>query len=271
MAVKGIDVSGWNANPDWAAVAAGGDILYVIAKATEGMTYNDKTFARNWSEIKAAGLVRGAYHYARPSNNGAVDEADHFLGQVNAAGGLEAGDLLALDMEDTSAMGNLHDWTLSWLQHVENQVGFKPLFYSGTWYMNPHGLTGVDDLAEYPLWFSRYNRIFNQVPAAPANWSRILIHQYDDKGTVAGIAGKVDMNCFVGNSADELRGYGAPGAPASTPATPTPNTYVVQPGDTWDSIAWWYGVTVGDLMGANPNIDQLATGMVINIPTMAMA
>jgi lysozyme len=264
MSIKGIDVSGNNGAIDWNALGAAGDVQFAIAKATEGVTYNDASFAGNWKGIQSAGLVRGAYHYARPDNNNAEDEADHFLAQVAAAGGLEGGDLVALDLEATKVAANedLHDWTLAWLQRVESQVGFKPLFYSGSWYMTPHSIAGAD-LAQYPLWFSAWNYTFDSVPAAPADWGGITIHQYSEKGTAAGITGAVDLNCFQGTVAD-LQLYGYPsGAPAST--------YTVQPGDSWESIAGRLGVGVGDLMAANPNYDQLQTGMVLNIPTMATA
>lgn len=261
MAIQGIDVSAWEKQPDWNRVAAAG-YQFAFAKATEGLTVNDQSFPSNWSGIKAAGLVRGAYHFARPSNNTADAEADHFLAQLNAAGGLSTGDLVALDMEDTNANGSQHDWTLAWLQRVEGQIGFKPLFYSGTWYMNPHGLSGVDDLAQYALWFSLYNYQFNNVPAAPPNWTQILIHQYSDKGAVDGVQGNVDLNCFTGNTIDELAPYGCP-APATVP---TSTTYTVQAGDTWESIAGANGIPAADLRAANPNIDQLQPGLTLVIP-----
>jgi lysozyme len=260
MAILGIDVSGsWQGQPDWTRVAAAGT-LFAFAKATEGMTFTDGSFAYNWQGIKAAGLVRGAYHLARPSNNTAESEADHFLAQVNAAGGLQTGDLVALDVEDTNTTENLHDWTLAWLQRVEAQIGFKPLLYSGTWYMDPHGLSGVDDLAAYPLWFSSYNNQFDNVPAAPPNWTQILIHQYTEQGTVDGIEAKVDLDCFTGDTVDELAPYGCPSA-----------MYTVQPGDTWDSIADAYGISVEDLQAANPIIVELEPGITLVIPTSVIA
>jgi lysozyme len=268
MSFRGIDVSHHNGNPDWGVVAGNGHIGFAIAKATEGLTYTDPSFARNWTAIKDAGIVRGAYHFARPSNNTAEDEADHFMNKVDAAGGIQAGDLLALDMEDTHAAGDQHDWTLTWLQRVEAAVGFKPLFYSGRWYMDPHGLTGMDDLTSYPLWYSSYNYTFGTVPNAPSNWNGVTIHQYSDKGTVPGITGNaVDLDYFGGSSADDLRQYGCPGSSEAAP----PSTYTVKPEDTWESIADQFGVNVGDLMAANPNIDQLEIDMIISLPTMAMA
>jgi lysozyme len=264
MSLKGIDVSHHNGRPDW-GVVAGNNYLFAIAKATEGVTVNDARFAGNWQGIKDAGLVRGAYHFARPSNNTAEDEADHFLAQLDAAGGLDTGDLVALDMEDEDATWDLHDWSLTWLQRVERQVGFKPLFYSYSDYIRTRGLRGADDLATYPLWWAAYPRPFGSVPNAPTNWNSIVIHQYNTTGTVPGIQGHVDLDYFGGSSADDLRFYGRPGSTAA------PSSYRVQPGDTWQSIADQFGVSIGDLQAANPNIDQLESDMMIKIPTMAIA
>ncbi len=37
--------------------------VFAFAKATDGVSYVDPTFAANWVAMKQAGLVRGAYHY----------------------------------------------------------------------------------------------------------------------------------------------------------------------------------------------------------------
>lgn len=61
----------------------------------------------------------------------------------------------------------------------------------------------------------------------------------------------------------------------STPYTPPPSaggTYVVQWGDTTASIAAYYGITVNDLLAANPSIwnaSWIYAGQVLNIPSSA--
>ena len=52
---------------------------------------------RTGSRPRRSGIVRGAYHFAHP-RNGAATEAQAFLDTVRAHG-LQAGDLLALDLE----------------------------------------------------------------------------------------------------------------------------------------------------------------------------
>ena len=54
--VPGIDVSYWDAGMDWPKVRATGQ-RFVVAKATEGITYKDPTFDDNWFGAKSAGLL----------------------------------------------------------------------------------------------------------------------------------------------------------------------------------------------------------------------
>ena len=67
--VKGVDVSHWDGALDWAKIAGAGQV-FGIAKASEGTTFNDPMFPTNWAGIKNAGMVRGAYHFFRPSLSG---------------------------------------------------------------------------------------------------------------------------------------------------------------------------------------------------------
>ncbi len=209
--LAGVDVASHQGQPDWRAVAASG-VAFAITKATGGTWYTNPTFARNWLEIKAAGLVRGAYHYAFESSgqplpgDGPEAEADYFVKALERAGGVEVGDLLALDIEDGA--GQLGEWCLRWLHRVEARTGVRPLVYTGAWFSGPHGLGATPELADYALWLAAYQA---QMPAAPAPWSEVAIWQHTDKGTVPGIAGPVDMNRF-GGSVAELRALGKLGA-----------------------------------------------------------
>src|SRR6185437_3367405 len=104
---KGIDVSTWNGAIDWTKVAHAG-YRFAFGKATEGTAYNDKTYTTNRNGSEAAGLVFGAYHFARPAGKNlagatasAIRQANHFL----AVAGPQPGELPpVLDLEAT---GNL--------------------------------------------------------------------------------------------------------------------------------------------------------------------
>ena len=59
---QGIDVSSWQGNINFAQVKnAGIDIVYI--KSSEGVSYIDPYFERNYQNAKANGLKVGFYHY----------------------------------------------------------------------------------------------------------------------------------------------------------------------------------------------------------------
>ena len=228
--LRGIDVASWQGTPDWRAVAASG-ISFAITKATEGVGYLNPTFARNWLEIRAAGIVRGAYHFAELGTNTPEAEADYFLANVRRVGGLAEGDLLALDLEDKDGSlkraNDVGGWALSWLRYVERQTGVAPLLYTAPSVITEHSLVSYPALAGYPLWLASYR---DGVPPVPAPWTEIAIWQHSDKGSVPGIVGNVDLNRFMG-TADELAALGKPAA--ETVAS------WVRPGDVGDGLLAW--------------------------------
>jgi len=216
----GIDVASYQGNPDWAAVAGSG-IAFAFTKATESVDYTNPTFSRNWREIKANGLYRGAYHYARPERGNsvgrAVTEAEYFVGAVRAAGDVDTGDMLVLDLEPTATVTGLAAWTLAWLRRVEALTGVKPLIYTGPWVIAQQGLSTAVELADYGLWLASYQPT---MPAPVAPWSVLAFWQYTSAGVVPGIVGDVDMNWFNG-PLDRIPLYGKPGAVVEPPSTPT--------------------------------------------------
>lgn len=210
---RGIDVASWQGDPDWDAVAASG-ITFAITKTTEDTGYVNPTFARNWSEIRRVGLVRGAYHFARPEGFDAVDEADFFVDIVESHG-IDEGDILVLDLE--SGSGDLGPWTLAFCRRVEERVGYKPMIYTGAWFTSSHNIGAYPELAEYGLWLAAYQ---SQMPPAPAPWEFVAIWQYSSNGQVPGIAGDCDLNLFNG-PIERLPLYGKP-APVEPPPPPPP-------------------------------------------------
>src|SRR5581483_5662868 len=76
--IKGIDVSGYQATIDWAAVAAGG-AKFAYIRASEQAGIADAYFAVNYAQAKANGLYAGAYHRARPDVSGGKAQADYLV------------------------------------------------------------------------------------------------------------------------------------------------------------------------------------------------
>lgn len=217
----GIDVSNNNGHIDWSQVAAAG-VVFGIAKITEGVHFRDGYFVENWSAMAEHGMVRGAYHFARPSRNAAVDEATYFVNAFGLLGTrLESGDIVALDLEDEDASGDLSGWTLTWCQTVEALVGYKPMVYCSPGYIQDHRLQNRPELAEYGLWLASWG--VPTPPPAPAPWSLVALHQYGvgPAGTVSGVQGEIDLNHFNG-TLEQMRLYGKPGATPEQPKPPVP-------------------------------------------------
>ena len=202
----GIDVSSNNdsssASIDWNAVAASGQ-GFAWTKATEGSNYINPDLRHNAAGIQAAGMVRGFYHFARPDNNSPQAEVDFFL---RAVGDLAPGDLVALDLEVGS--GDLRAWAESWVSYCQEQIGFTPMLYSGTWFLQPHNCLYSPILSKCGLWLSGYQE---NMPSVPGMWNGIALWQFTDKAVVPGVPSAVDQSVFLG-SVDELKTYGKEGS-----------------------------------------------------------
>ena len=130
MTRTGADISHWQGNYNPASYKASGED-FIFLKATEHTSYVDSTFKARWAASKAAGLPRGAYHFARPGRSGAAAQADHFIRTLKAAG-WGTRDAWTLDMEDAGGVGasGLVAWSEVFCDRVTAALGGPGLFYS---------------------------------------------------------------------------------------------------------------------------------------------
>jgi lysozyme len=213
LEILGIDIS--NLNPklsvaEWMTVAKSNKVTFAFAKASEGGTWKDSDFADNWHGMKAAGIIRGAYHFFRPLKD--VDEqVDNFLSMLPK---LEVGDLPpALDLENFpeevqaqwESIGSVDERirrAKDCLEKLESALGIKPIIYTGPSFWQEL-MDNTEALVEYPLWIANYVADYqNKEPIVPANnWGGkgYTMWQFTEKGTVLGVRGVVDRNIFKGN------------------------------------------------------------------------
>jgi lysozyme len=198
--VKGLDVyHGDNGgNPiDWNAVAAGG-MSFAFMKATEGTTFVDSSFATNWPGVKAAGMVRGAYHFFH-SDLDPVVQATFFLATV---GPITQDDLLVLDLETTNGQtaATILSHAETFMATVKAKSGTTPILYT-----SPAFLTSYGTLGAYPLWIANYAVT---CPNVPSEWSTYTFWQSTGSGTFAPLSGSVDLDTFNGTLA-QLKALGS--------------------------------------------------------------
>lgn len=211
-AVPGIDVSHYQAVVDWTTVAGGGE-LFAFAKASEGGSIPDIYFADNWSAIRTAGMMRGAYHFFHPATD-ANAQANYFLERLANANGnstqLAPGDLpAALDIEvsDGIAPADLITGVGAWLIAVEQATGRRPIVYTYVDFWK-NTLGNPQDLSGYPLWISHLDVT---APTVPGGWENWIVWQFS-KQIVNGVSnGVVDVDAFNGTTNDlrMLAGYSA--------------------------------------------------------------
>jgi lysozyme len=239
---------------------------FVIVKATEGETYTDPTFNNDWTGAKAAGLLRGAYCFFHP-NLDPVKQATRFISVVKAMN--DDGELPhALDLEVTDGVSQ--DKIIAnakiWLDQVEQAFGRKAFIYSGVSFLEANfsvlGGGPPPWAKDYPLWLAWYPNQYTDgmTPAMPRGWYSWTIWQYGDKGVVNGINAKVDMDLFNG-TLDDLYKFSGAQSPDQTPIT-----HDVTAGDSIESIANKYGVTVRELVGANPQLVNVGDQLTVPVP-----
>src|SRR5690242_19097481 len=117
----GIDVADQDGKVNWVAVKDSGK-TFAFDKATEGASIKDSAYGHHWQNMKAAGIIRGAYHFFHPHTSNPVKQAQEFL---NTVGNLEPGDLPpVLDIEKTDGADNktVINVAKQWLAEVEKEL-----------------------------------------------------------------------------------------------------------------------------------------------------
>ena len=193
---RGIDVSSFQGDVDWQAVAASG-VEFVIIRAGgrgygEGALYEDSKAQLNYQGAYAAGLKIGAYFFSQAvSVEEAVEEAEYLL-ELTQDWQLDMP--LVYDWEyispeaRTAAVDKetLTQCMLAFCDRVTRE-GHKAMIY-----FNPEhsrDLFHIERIVDYPFWLAMYS-----------NWMtypyKIDMWQYTDQGAIPGIEGSVDINLY---------------------------------------------------------------------------
>ena len=208
----GVDVSHYDgasgiSQSSWNQMRAQG-ITFAFIKGTEGLTGpDDTTMTNNVTRATAAGILVGVYHVAhaenRPTTNGAVQEADHFLSFAPTYVG--PGKLRpVLDLEQNNTVLSttaLTDWIIAFSNEIVAQrgAGAEPIIYLG----RSSAKGEVDSrLANYEFWLAYPTNVDVSTSAPPPtasypdptgvfnNWA---FWQYSWTGSLGGL-NNLDLN-----------------------------------------------------------------------------
>lgn len=188
--VHGIDVSHYQKQINWEGVRAD-SIDFAFMKATEGQDFLDPLFFKNWRNAKANNLIRGAYHFYRPSVSSEI-QAKHFIKVVKLSKG-DFPPVLDLEVSDNRPKPIIIKGVKNWLEIIENHYGVKPIIYvNRNWYDE----IIKDNFSDYTIWMAAYRTSPKPNLSDNKQWE---IWQYTNKGRVKGIKGAVDLNVFYGS------------------------------------------------------------------------
>jgi GH25 family lysozyme M1 (1,4-beta-N-acetylmuramidase) len=204
MATKGIDVSKWQGNIDWAKVKAAG-IEFAMLRGGFGKTTSqlDSKFEQNYRNAKAAGMPVGVYHYSyAKSVEDAKKEAQFCLSYLK---GKQFEYPIAFDIEDNS-QANLGKSTLTaiakaFCEEVEKAGYYVCIYANLDWLKNRLDMIALSD---YDVWVAQW--------ASKCTYGGAYgMWQYADKGRVNGIDGFVDLDEAYKNYPNIMKSNGLNG------------------------------------------------------------
>ena len=186
---RGVDVSEWQKNIDWAAVKAD-DISFAIVRAakwagtdSKGRPGVDVYWERNAVACERQGIPYGAYIYSYATTaSEAIEEAEYLISLMR---GHRPSYPLYIDLEDSRiANANLYEVAAAFCRRIE-RAGYRAGVYANLSWWN----SKLSDprIGSWSRWVAQYN-----VSCDYAGMKDIW--QATSKGSIAGISGFVDLN-----------------------------------------------------------------------------
>lgn len=258
--LKGIDISRWQGFIDWDKVKTAVNFAMIKLGGSDDGLYPDGQGVRNAQEARRVGILHGFYFYLGGVHSSA-DEIQHIKNLIVSIGGLQPGECIALDWEESNTV------EVAYLTEIAQgliDAGLPaPIIYMSWSRVRGQDWTPLVKL-DCGLWVAAWGdndniAEENEVPGSD-EWPFWAIWQYTSNDTIPGIGGRVDADLFSAD-ADAFVRYGAKGAvsvpqpvPATAaPAPANPRTYTAKAGDNMSAIAAAHGMSIGLLIQLNPS------------------
>ena len=198
--LQGIDVSTFQGDIDWKAVAGDGIEFAMLRLGGRGYgsgeIYEDDSFLSNLQGATDNGIRAGAYFFSQAvSPEEAEEEAEYVVGILQD---LPAGSVtmpIAFDWEmvgqDGSRTDGMDEETLTacaaaFCRRI-SEAGYEPMVYAYRYLA--YDMYDLSELAPYPLWISTLD-------GSPDFYYAFDMWQYTENGIVNGIQARVDMNLY---------------------------------------------------------------------------
>lgn len=194
--IRGVDVSAYQGNIDW-KVIENQNIKFAFIKATEGSSYVDEFFVKNWNNASLTNLKIGAYHFLSYDSRG-KNQAENFIKTVpimyESLPPVVDVEFYGDKYKNNPSKEQVKEILDEFIFEIEKNYQKKPIIYTT---MKAYTLYIKDDYNEYCIWI---RDIFKE-PKLP-DGKKWTFWQYTDKGKIDGYSGNekfIDMNVFYGS------------------------------------------------------------------------
>ncbi len=189
LELKGIDVSAWQGNIDWAKVKADG-IQFAIIRVAAG-TNIDRYFVNNIVSAIKNNISCGVYVYSYASTPEMAKEEAEVA--IKAISPYQISYPVVFDIEDKVQHNLTNSQRTDIVEafcSVVKAAGYKPGVYSSLSWFNT--MFDLNRLKDYDKWVAQWG---------PSKCSfkgdNLALWQHSDSGSVSGIIGNVDLNiCY---------------------------------------------------------------------------
>ncbi|CAK7285665.1 lysozyme [Streptomyces misionensis] len=199
---RGHDVSSHQKRVDWQSAQDDG-ARFVYVKATEATGYRNPYFDQQYDGARAAGLIRGAYHFALPDRSSGARQAAYFVAHGGdwRADGWTLPPALDIEYNPYSARHKCYGlskkkmtkWIWSFSDEIRRQTGRRPVIYTTLqWWKLCTGNSRAF-ASTHPLWVARHGT--SGPGRLPGGWRYWTFWQYDTAGRLPG-----DQNLFNGTT-----------------------------------------------------------------------
>ena len=199
--IRGVDVSEYQGEIDWKTLSSQ-DIDFAFIKATEGSSYKDPYFTKNYEQLNKTNLLVGAYHFFSFDSSGEV-QAKNYIETI----GIVEEDKIILPIVDFEFYGdkeknlpNKEDAQKELqelLNKMEEEYKIKPLIYATK---KAYDIYIKDNFTDYDIWI----RNILTEPSLEEN-RKWTFWQYTGRARLKGYNGKenfIDLNVFNGSKED---------------------------------------------------------------------
>ncbi len=188
----GVDVSAYQADIDWQAVAADGIGFAMIRVGwrgnTDGYLHEDICFEQNYASAREAGLPCGVYFFSQATTADEAREEAEFTLDLLAGRELDYPVVFDFEPNDGHRLSGIDGATATACARTFCDIiadgGYEPVIYG-----NRYDLQYLDaaQLSDVRVWFAEY-------ASTPSREEPFSLWQYTSSGSVAGIGTPVDLN-----------------------------------------------------------------------------